>query len=260
MDLNIRPIDASFDDVFRFRFRTNEANGNVLYGRGIQGDLMALQLINNKLLYTIDLGGNILDSISAGSLLDDNLWHDVFISRRGKDLIFSVDRVIVKHKLKSDFSRLNLNHDLYIGGLPGQLTDFVNTKKNFTGCIENLSFNTTNIAYEIQNDKQNFVYKVHGNIYYTCQFQPVIPLTFNTRESYIQVYGNMNNFMNTSLDFRTFNEDGLLVYHQFSSKGFFAVCSDVFIDFINFKLNIFAALSRKWKNSRENSRRRSKLE
>lgn len=223
MNLDLRPIDSSLDDVFRFRFRTNEANGNILYGTGIQGDLMALQLIDNKLLLTIDLGGNQLHSISAGSLLDDNLWHDVFISRRGKDLIFSVDRVIVKSSLKSDFFRLDLNHDLYIGGLPGYLTNFINTRKNFTGCIENLSFNSTNIAYEIQNDKKNFVYKTLGNIHYTCQFQPVIPITFNTRDSHIKAYGNMNNHMNTSLDFRTFNEDGMLIHHQFSSKGFFAV-------------------------------------
>lgn len=224
MNLIYRPIESSFDDVFRFRFRTNEANGNILYASGIQRDLFALQLVNNKLIYTVDLGGDNVDSVSAGSLLDDNLWHDVFISRRGKELTFSVDRVVVKRTLRTDFNRLNLNFDLYIGGLPGYLTDFVNTRKNFTGCIENLSFNTTNIAYEIQHDTKGFVYTTYGNLHYSCQFQPVIPITFNTRESHIKVSGSMSNVMNTSLDFRTFNEDGLLVYHRFASKGFFAVC------------------------------------
>jgi len=176
MNLDIRPIQSSFDDVFRFRFRTNEANGNILYGTGIQGDLLALQLVNNKLLFSIDLGGDLLDTISAGSLLDDNLWHDVFISRRGKDLIFSVDRVVVKHRIGGDFSRLNLNFDLYIGGLPGYLTDFVNTRKNFTGCIENLSFNTTNIASEIQNDRSGFIYKTFGALHYTCQVWANYPI------------------------------------------------------------------------------------
>ncbi|XP_027198540.2 neurexin-4 isoform X2 [Dermatophagoides pteronyssinus] len=225
MNLDIRPISSSFDDVFRFRFRTNEAFGNILYGTGIQGDLMALQLIENKLVLTLDLGENIVDSISAGSLLDDNLWHDVFISRQGRELTFSVDRVVVKYRLKTEFNRLDLNNDLYIGGLPGYLTGFINTRKNFTGCIENLSFNTTNIAHEIQDDynNKNFVYKIFGNIHYTCQFQPVIPITFNTRESHINVLGNMNNVLNASLDFRTFNDYGLLLYHQFSIKGFFAI-------------------------------------
>ncbi|CAG2109165.1 unnamed protein product, partial [Medioppia subpectinata] len=98
MDLKKRPIDSSFDDVFRFRFRTNDANGNILYSRGTQGDFMALQLVNNKMVFSLDLGGGgLIESISAGSLLDDNLWHDVLISRRGRDVLFSVDRVLVRH-------------------------------------------------------------------------------------------------------------------------------------------------------------------
>lgn len=223
MNLDFRPILASIDDVFRFRFRTNEANGTILYATGVQGDLLALQLINNKLLLSLDLGENVVNSISAGSLLDDNLWHDVFISRQARELTFSVDRVIVKHHMKADFTRLDLANDLYIGGLPDDMAGFFFTKKNFTGCIENLSFNTTNIAHEIQNDKNNFLYKIFGNIHYSCQFQPVIPITFNTRESHINVLGNMNNHLNTSLDFRTFNDYGMLIYHQFSIKGFFVL-------------------------------------
>ncbi|KAJ6223266.1 hypothetical protein RDWZM_001811 [Blomia tropicalis] len=223
MNLLIRPIEFSYDDVFRFRFRTNEANGNILYGTGTQKDLLALQLVNNKLIYTVNLGDDHVNTVSAGSLLDDNLWHDVFIARRGKDLIFSVDRVVVKRRLIGQFQRLNLNDHLYIGGLPGYLTDFINTRRNFSGCIENLSFNTTNIAYEIQHDKRSFVYQSFGNLQYSCQFQMVIPITFNTRDSHIKIGGSMNNVMNTSLDFRTFNEAGLLIYHTFSSKGFFSM-------------------------------------
>jgi hypothetical protein len=130
---------------------------------------MALQLVNNKLVFSIDLGGGgLIESISAGSLLDDNLWHDVFISRRGRDVLFTVDRVLVRHYLQSDFTRLNLNHDLFIGGIPIKLDDPINTRENFSGCIENLTFNSTNIAYEIQMDDRNFVYGKVGEIQYTC--------------------------------------------------------------------------------------------
>jgi contactin associated protein-like 2 len=51
-------------------------------------------------------------SLSVGSLLDDNLWHDVVISRNKRDLMFSVDRVVVQGKIKGDFARLNLNRDV----------------------------------------------------------------------------------------------------------------------------------------------------
>ncbi|CAG2120806.1 unnamed protein product, partial [Medioppia subpectinata] len=164
--------------------------------------------------------GGLIESISAGSLLDDNLWHDVLISRRGRDVLFSVDRVLVRHFLKSDYLRLNLNHDLFIGGIPIKIDDPLNTRQNFSGCIENLTFNSTNIAYEIQMDDRNFVYGKLGQIQYSCLFPQVVPITFNTGESYIKVEGFMVPFMNTSFDFRTFNEDGLLLYHKFSSAGF----------------------------------------
>jgi contactin associated protein-like 2 len=51
-------------------------------------------------------------SFSVGSLLDDNLWHDVVISRNKRDIMFSVDRVVVQGKIKGDFARLNLNRDV----------------------------------------------------------------------------------------------------------------------------------------------------
>lgn len=54
-------------------------------------------------------GSGILTSLSVGSLLDDNIWHDVVISRNRRDLVFSVDRVMVEGKIKGEFSRLNLN-------------------------------------------------------------------------------------------------------------------------------------------------------
>lgn len=47
---------ASESESIRFRFRTNNADGVVLYSRGSQGDFFALQLIHNKLLLNIDLG------------------------------------------------------------------------------------------------------------------------------------------------------------------------------------------------------------
>lgn len=57
----------------------------------------------------------------------------------------------------------------------------------------------------------------------------MVPLTFNTGESHIKVEGFMVPFMNTSFDFRTFNEEGLLLYHKFSSAGFVMVSINLHI-------------------------------
>ena len=55
-----------------------------------------------------------MTSLSVGSLLDDNIWHDVVISRNRKDIVFSVDRVQIKGKIKGEFYHLNLNRGVSI--------------------------------------------------------------------------------------------------------------------------------------------------
>lgn len=54
-------------------------------------------------------GSGQVTSLSVGSLLDDNIWHDVVISRNHRDILFSVDRVVVKGRIKGEFTRLDLN-------------------------------------------------------------------------------------------------------------------------------------------------------
>lgn len=49
------PISAA-REIIRFRFKTSVANGILLYSRGSQGDYIALQLRENRLLLNIDLG------------------------------------------------------------------------------------------------------------------------------------------------------------------------------------------------------------
>lgn len=82
-------------------------------------------------------------SFSVGSLLDDNVWHDVVISRNRRDILFSVDRVVVDGKIKGDFDKLDLNRVLYFGGVPTK-EEGLDVNQNFTGCMENIYLNTTN--------------------------------------------------------------------------------------------------------------------
>lgn len=55
MDL-LRNSIAAYRESIRFRFKTSDANGVVLYSRGTQGDFIALQLRDNRMLLNIDLG------------------------------------------------------------------------------------------------------------------------------------------------------------------------------------------------------------
>lgn len=55
-----------------------------------------------------------MTSLSVGSLLDDNIWHDVVFSRNYREIMFSVDRVSVRGTIKDEFAVLNLNNAVSI--------------------------------------------------------------------------------------------------------------------------------------------------
>lgn len=107
-DLLREPI-SSIQDSIKFRFKTSFHSGIILYSRGTQGDYIALQLKDNRMVLNIDLGSGIMTTLSVGSLLDDNVWHDVILSRIRRDIVLSVDRVVVQGRVKGEFSKLNLN-------------------------------------------------------------------------------------------------------------------------------------------------------
>lgn len=53
-----------------------------------------------------------MTSLSVGSLLDDNIWHEVIIMRNKLDVVFSVDRVTIEGRIKGEFERLDLNREV----------------------------------------------------------------------------------------------------------------------------------------------------
>nr|CAG4638226.1 EOG090X00DN [Cyclestheria hislopi] len=219
-DLTHDPITSRRDNI-QFRFKTNRADGVLIYSRGSQGDIFALQLVNNRMLLNIDLGSGLLTSLSVGSLLDDNLWHDVRVFRNRREVVFTVDRVMIREKVKGDYAQLDLNRDLYIGGVPNIQEGLIVTQ-NFTGCIENMLFNHTNIIQAVKNygheDYWKFQ-KVHA--LGSCPQEAIIPITFVTANSYAKLPGYEGvTTMNISLDFRTYEENGLLAYHRFTSPGY----------------------------------------
>ena len=63
-------------------------------------EFFKLQLVENRLLLNINLGGRSETSMALGSLLDDNTFHEVFISRERRDVILSVDRVRIRDRVQ----------------------------------------------------------------------------------------------------------------------------------------------------------------
>jgi len=109
MKLLNRPI-VSIKDEIRLKFRTNQANGNIIYSKGTQGDLFYLRLESSRLILSVSLNGDDrVSTTSYGSLLDDNSWHNLTIKRTSRDLSVTFDGQVTKSKIFGDFSRLDLN-------------------------------------------------------------------------------------------------------------------------------------------------------
>ena len=60
-------------------------------------------------IFFLFLGSKLMTSLSVGSLLDDNAWHDVEIRREQRNMTFLVDRVRIDDIIRGDFDRLDLN-------------------------------------------------------------------------------------------------------------------------------------------------------
>nr|XP_023013622.1 neurexin-4 [Leptinotarsa decemlineata] len=279
-DLLREPISALKESI-KFRFKTSAPNGVVLYSRGTQGDYIALQLQDNRMLLNIDLGSGTVTSLCVGSLLDDNLWHDVVISRNRRDILFSVDRVVVYDKIKGEFQRLNLNRGFYVGGVPIKKKNFwilgffllwlaFKKRKSAWSPKESTYFEKLILdlgsRYEIRsmatqgrgsgsheyvteyildysddgegwksfhdsegeiemafNYGETFKYE-KINTLWSCPEPQIIPVTFKTQHSFAKLkgYEGMSS-LNSSFAFRTFEENGLMLYHAFSTNGYVAV-------------------------------------
>ncbi|XP_076061076.1 neurexin-4 isoform X2 [Oratosquilla oratoria] len=223
------PIISRKDNI-RFRFRTAHPDGVLLYGRGSQGDYVALQLVKNRMVLNLNLGSQLRTSMSVGSLLDDNSWHDVEIRREERNVTFLVDRVRVDDIVKGDFGRLDLNKKVYIGGIPN-LGPGLGTRVNYTGCLENLFINGTDITEEMkQKDYHNYYYGRPKyslvNVEYSCPWgaSSETTLTFLSESAYLRYPSyESQRIINVSLEFRTYEEDGLLIYHDFASAGYFTI-------------------------------------
>lgn len=99
----------------------------------------------------------------------------------------------------------------------------ISVQQNYTGCIENLYFNSSNFirdmkyAFEIG---QSLRFQT-VNTLYRCPESPMTPVTFLTRSSFTRMsgYEGMTQ-LNVSFSFRTYEDHGLMMYHKFKSRGY----------------------------------------
>ncbi|TMS15063.1 Contactin-associated protein 1 [Larimichthys crocea] len=213
----------TLEDDISINFKTLEQDGLLLHSEGIQGDLFTLELKRGRLYLHISLGSSVIHKVdgritlTAGSLLDNLHWHYVTIKRYGRQVNFTVDSQTVMGICKGDFTHLDLDTQLYVGGVIEQNLPHLPTTPNFRGCLENVFINDVNIINKAQNEDSDIRIPRKKKLHFACRDILLKPMTFAGPNNYLQVPGYFRRpRMFVKFKFRSWDYTGLLMFTRFA--------------------------------------------
>ncbi|XP_026080625.1 neurexin-1a-like isoform X8 [Carassius auratus] len=202
------------------RFRSQRAYGVLMATTSRDSaDTLRLELDTSRVRLTVNLGKGP-ETIFAGQNLNDNEWHTVRVSRRGKSLKLSVDDLAtVEGEISGDHTQLEF-YNIETGILT-EKRHLPISPSNFIGNLQSLMFN----------GKPYIDLCINGDIDY-CEVNAMIgfkniiadPVTFRSCSSYLslstlQAYYSMHLFF----QFKTTSSDGLILFNSGDGNDFLAV-------------------------------------
>ncbi|XP_076851591.1 contactin-associated protein 1-like [Brachyhypopomus gauderio] len=144
----------TLEDHYAVNFKTLEKDGVLLHSEGLQGDSLTLELKTGRLYLHISLGSstvhrtNGMTVLRQGNLLDTQHWHYVTIKRYGREVNFTLDSETTTAILKGEYNYMDLDKQIYVGGVIEKDVPHLPGKVNFRGCLENVFINGINIIYK----------------------------------------------------------------------------------------------------------------
>ncbi|KAJ7421096.1 Contactin-associated protein 1 [Willisornis vidua] len=214
---------STFEDDISFNFKTLEQDGVLMHGEGSQGDYITVELKQAQVLLHISLGSSPLHAseghttVAVGSLLDDQHWHSLHIERLGHYVNLTLDGEVKRFRCRGTFDQLDLETEIFFGGVIDQDKQHLTYRQNFRGCVENIIFNGVNIADLARHRRPNI--RFEGSVGHWCQDQLTTPITFAGIQNYVRVPGiPRRNRLAVSFRFRSWDTAGLLLYTGFSDN------------------------------------------
>uniref|UniRef100_A0A8B9HDJ2 Contactin associated protein 1 n=1 Tax=Astyanax mexicanus TaxID=7994 RepID=A0A8B9HDJ2_ASTMX len=217
----------TLQDHYALNFKTLEKDGVMLYSEGLQGDSIMLELKTGRLYLHISLGKNYTcpqgGALSlVGNLLDTQHWHYVTIRRYGREVNLTLDSQTETAILNGDFNYLDLDKQIYVGGVIEKDLPHLPGKFNFRGCMENVFINGINIIYktkyqdpDVRLAPKKVPYHQFVFIYFLF-FQSIIYVRPN---NYLQVPGFFRKSrLAVKFKFRSWDYTGLLMFTRFADE------------------------------------------
>ncbi|XP_061607985.1 neurexin-2-like isoform X5 [Phyllopteryx taeniolatus] len=109
-------------------FRTTEPSGLLLFSHGSllgalpgskpRADFFAIELLDGFLYLVMDMGSGSIKMKASNKRLDDGQWCHVDFQRKGRNGFISVNSKSIPFSANEGSEILDLNGDIYLGGLP----------------------------------------------------------------------------------------------------------------------------------------------
>uniref|UniRef100_A0A3Q3VJR2 Neurexin 3b n=1 Tax=Mola mola TaxID=94237 RepID=A0A3Q3VJR2_MOLML len=201
------------------RFMSQRAFGLLMAATSRESaDTLRLELDSGRIKLTVNLGKGP-EVLYAGQKLNDNEWHSVRVSRRGKNLKLIVDDDMAEGQMAGDHTRLEFSNVE-----TGILTErrFVSSApSSFIGHLQSLKFNGMQYIDMCKNGDIDFC---ELNARFGMRFIIADPVTFKTKGSYLglatlQAYTTMHLFF----QFKTTSPDGFILFNSGDGNDFIAV-------------------------------------
>ncbi|KAK7140777.1 hypothetical protein R3I94_013148 [Phoxinus phoxinus] len=146
-----------------FDFRTTEPNGLLLFNHGkpkqqtketkspltLKVDFFAIEILDGLLYLLLDMGSGTTKTLAVNKKVNDGEWYHVDFQRDGKSGTISINGIRTPYQAPGDSEILDLDDNLYLGGLPENTADMVFPTELWTallnygyvGCIRDLFIN-----------------------------------------------------------------------------------------------------------------------
>uniref|UniRef100_A0A8C7Y575 Neurexin 3a n=1 Tax=Oryzias sinensis TaxID=183150 RepID=A0A8C7Y575_9TELE len=150
-------VGADKSNAFRmgsisFDFRTTEPNGLILFTHGKPQerkdavDFFAVELLDGSLYLLLDMGSGTIKVKATQTKVNDGIWYHVDIQRDGRSGTISVNSRRTPFTASGESEILDLEGDMYLGGLPTDRTKLILPTELWTamlnygyvGCVRDL--------------------------------------------------------------------------------------------------------------------------
>ncbi|XP_078452338.1 neurexin-1-like isoform X2 [Lampetra planeri] len=159
------------------------------------------------------------ETLYVGKNLNDNEWHTVHVTRRGKSLKLIVDGIATEGQMIGDHTRLEF-HNIETGIMTERRYTSV-VPSNFIGHLQNVNFNRMGYIDQCKNGDIDYC---ELNARFGMRNIIADPITFKTKVSFLtlptlQAYTTMHLFF----QFKTTSPEGLILFNSGDGSDFIAV-------------------------------------